>query len=198
MKDYAPQGVMYAVMGLDGDIVTEICQKASDKTGMVYAANFNSQKQTVISGEPKATLRAVEAAKVEGAKSIRLNTSGPFHTPIMKQAADVLKKTLDAVQFVSPTIKLISNVTACSPQSADEIPGILYRHMISPVLWRQSVENMVENGVENFVELGPKRTLCALIRHIAPEAKLCNVEDEKSLGDVLIKLGGGTNQWKAV
>ncbi|MDR1067110.1 MAG: ACP S-malonyltransferase [Clostridiales bacterium] len=193
MKAYAPDGVMYAVIGLEEEAAAGVCENVSG----VYAANYNSPEQTVISGEPEAALLAAEAARALGAKAFKLNTSGPFHSPLMQGAADVLKKTLDTTNFTRPRVKTVSNVTAETLEDARELPGILYKHMISPVLWRKSVSKMFDDGMTDFVELGPKRTLSAFIKRTEPKSTTYNVEDEKSLQNVLIKLGGGANEWKA-
>ncbi len=178
-------GLVAALLGLTGEVVKDVCRKASS-VGIVAAANFNSPGQVVIAGEKAAVERAIELAKAQGCKkAIPLPVSVPVHTPLMQQAADRLAKDLNAVAWSDLSAPLVNNAEAKAISRAHEIPTSLVRQLPSSVLWEETVQTMGRMGVTTFVEIGPGTVLTGLIRRILPEAKLLNVNDPKSLDATL-------------
>jgi [acyl-carrier-protein] S-malonyltransferase len=190
MQEAVPEGTgtMAAILGLPNEEVEEICRIAS-KFGIVEPANYNCPGQLVISGETKAVEKAIELAKERGAKkSVMLAVSAPFHSSMLKEAGELLAKELEKVNIKPPKIPVISNVTANYVQK-DEIKELLIKQVSHPVLWEQSVRRMIEDGVEVFIEIGPGKTLTGFVKKIDRKNKALNVEDEKSLQEVLSALG---------
>ncbi|RKY03693.1 [acyl-carrier-protein] S-malonyltransferase [Candidatus Poribacteria bacterium] len=180
-------GAMAAIIGLDERKVEEACREGS-KEGIVVPANFNSPEQIVISGERKAVERAVEAAKRLGAKRcVMLRVSGAFHSPLMRSAQEGLEAELDGMGFKPPEVKLVQNVTGDFESDPDRIKENLIRQLTSPVRWTDSVERMIEEGAEVFVEVGPGRVLSGLISRISPRVKTISVQEA---GDVEEVVGG--------
>ena len=180
-------GAMAAIIGLDERKVEEACREGS-KEGIVVPANFNSPEQIVISGERKAVERAVEAAKRLGAKRcVMLRVSGAFHSPLMRSAQEGLEAELDGMGFKPPEVKLVQNVTGDFESDPDRIKANLIRQLTSPVRWTDSVERMIEEGAEVFVEVGPGRVLSGLISRISPRVKTISVQEA---GDVEEVVGG--------
>ncbi len=179
-------GAMCAILGGDPVHVESACMGASSDSGKAYIANYNTLDQLVISGEAEAVRKASVAAQHYGAKkAIMLNVSGPFHTPLLSAASSELKEELVKIDWEQPSIPVISNLTADEIRFKRDIPDILAQHMISPVRWYQSVETMVLQGVDTFVEIGPGKTLSAFVKKTNKQVKVLNVEDEKSLAETL-------------
>lgn len=179
------EGTMAAILGLDHNIVKEICVKASAK-GVVEAANINSPGQIVISGKVAGVAEAERLCKEAGAKRvIELQVSAPFHSSLMKPAADKLAEELNKFAFSDPSIPVVSNVTADYVTSAVSIKELLVKQMTSPVQWEGSIVKMSNDGFDTFIEIGPGKVLTGLIKKIAPKAKLYNVSDAATLGDFL-------------
>ncbi|MDI6845364.1 MAG: ACP S-malonyltransferase [Candidatus Saccharicenans sp.] len=175
------EGVMAAVIGLNFSQVEEGLKRIS--SGLVQAANWNAPDQVVIAGEKSAVEEALSI--LEPPRSVMLQVSGPFHTMLMKPAAERLKTDLEKVTFRDPEFPVISNVTAREIDSGEEARELLYRQIFSPVLWCQSMNRMHELGVEQVVEIGPGKVLTGLLRRISREwgkaPSMFNVEDMKSL-----------------
>lgn len=191
MSEAVPPGTgqVAALLGLNADVVREVCREAS-AVGVVQAANFNSPGQVVIAGAKAAVERAIELAKAKGCKkAIPLPVSVPVHTPLMQPAADRLAKDLATVSWADLKMPLINNAEARPLRQAAEIPPSLIRQLPSSVLWEESIQAMAKLGVTTFVEIGPGTVLTGLIKRILPEATLLNVNDPKSLDATRRALG---------
>ena len=190
MQSAVPEGVgaMAAILGLAPAQVAGICRQAAD--GQVVApANLNSPEQTVISGHAEAVKRAVELASAGGAKrAVMLPVSAPFHSLLMQPAAQRLEADLRATAFKTLRIPLVNNADAEITTSGDEARESLVRQVTLPVRWEESVRELIEQGVNTFVEVGPGRVLTGLLRQIDRSIHVFNVEDEKSLRSTLERL----------
>jgi [acyl-carrier-protein] S-malonyltransferase len=190
MQTAVPEGVgaMAAILGLAPAQVAGICKQAAD--GQIVApANLNSPEQTVISGHAEAVKRAVELASAGGAKrAVMLAVSAPFHSALMQPAAERLDVDLRATKFHTLSIPLVNNADAEITTSGDEAREGLIRQVTLPVRWEESVRELIEQGVNTFVEVGPGRVLTGLLRQIDRSIHVFNVEDEKSLRSTLEKL----------
>ncbi|BCJ96116.1 malonyl CoA-acyl carrier protein transacylase [Anaerocolumna cellulosilytica] len=172
-------GAMAAVIGLEKEKIEEICEEIS---GIVGIANYNCPGQIVITGEKEAVETAGEELTKQGArKVIALNVSGPFHSPMLKEAGESLSKVLETVEINIPMIPYVSNVTAEFIRDKSPIKGLLSAQVASPVKWQQSVENMIKAGVDTFVEIGPGKTLTAFIKKIDRSCKILNIEKPADL-----------------
>lgn len=187
MQDAVPVGgAMTAVMGLSNDVIEKICKETK---GIVSVANYNCPGQTVITGEETAVKEAAEAMKAAGAKRcMPLKVSGPFHSKMLTAAGEKLAQELEKVEIGDISVPYITNVTADYVKDKNQVKELLKQQISSSVRWQQSVERMVKDGVDVFVEIGPKKTLTGFLRKIAPEAKGCNIEtvaDLEKLAEVL-------------
>ena len=175
-------GTMAAIIGLEPVQIQDICQQIS---GIVCTANYNSPGQIAISGEIEAVRKAMEAAREKGAKkAIELVVSGAFHSPLMSDAQQGLSDALGAAAISDPGLPVYSNVEAIPASGASHIRDLLNKQLLSPVRWTEIVENMVRDGIESFVEVGPGKVLSGLNRRIVRNLE-CNaigtVEDIQSL-----------------
>ena len=190
MQTAVPEGVgaMAAILGLAPAQVADLCRKAAQ--GQVVApANLNSPEQTVISGHAEAVKRAVELASAGGAKrAVMLVVSAPFHSALMAPAAQRLEVDLRATAFHPLRVPLVTNTDAEITSSGDEAREALIRQVTLPVRWEESIRELVEQGVNTFVEVGPGRVLTGLLRQIDRSVHVFNVEDEKSLHSTLERL----------
>ena len=190
MQSAVPEGVgaMAAILGLAPAQVAGICRQAAD--GQVVApANLNSPEQTVISGHAEAVKRAVELASAGGAKrAVMLPVSAPFHSALMQPAAQRLEVDLRATEFHTLQVPLVNNADAELTTNGDEAREALIRQVTLPVRWEESVRELIDQGVNTFVEVGPGRVLTGLLRQIDRSIHVFNVEDEKSLRSTLEKL----------
>ena len=178
-------GTMAAVLGLPPEKVLEIVDKAKD-AGIVVAANYNSPIQTVISGENDAVARASEIAAESGAKRVvPLNVSGGFHSPLMQSAADSLAEVLDKTNIRNTNIPVIANYTADFEQSADAVRKNLANQITGSVRWVESVNKILDEGVEIFIELGSGNVLAGLIKKIAKGAEIYSAGDKASFDAIL-------------
>jgi len=186
----AGEGAMAAVMGLSPAVVMDACKRAAE--GKVCSpANLNSPEQTVISGHADAVKRAVEIASQLGAKrAVILPVSAPFHCALMMPAQQKLEKVLRMTQFSTLRVPLVTNVDADTETSGDEARDALIRQVTMPVRWEESVRELIDEGVNTFVEVGPGRVLSGLLRQIERSVGTLNVEDEKSLAATLDKIAG--------
>lgn len=180
------EGTMAAVLGLDRDRLSAVTTEI-DKSGFpVSLANLNCQGQIVISGSRKGVELAGEKAKAAGAKRvIPLEVSGPFHSSLMKPASSQLQAVLDGLKMQNAKIPVVANVTA-EPMSKDsEIKEKLIEQLYSPVLWEDSVQKMIDLGVDTFIEVGPGKVLSGLIKKINRSVKTYSVSDEASCQSVI-------------
>ena len=190
MQSAVPEGVgaMAAILGLAPAQVAGICRQASNGQ-VVSPANLNSPEQTVISGNAEAVKRAVELASAGGAKrAVMLPVSAPFHSSLMQPAAVQLEADLRTTPFHSLRVPLVNNADAEIISDGDEAREGLIRQVTLPVRWEESVRELIEQGVNTFVEVGPGRVLTGLLRQIDRSIHVFNVEDEKSLRSTLEKL----------
>ncbi len=190
MQEAVPlgEGAMAAILGLAPSEVLEICKKAADHE-VVSPANLNSPEQTVISGNATAVKRAVEIASQNGAKrAVILPVSAPFHCALMAPAQKRLEPDLRAARFGPLKIPLITNVDAEAVTTGDEAREALIRQVTAPVRWLDSVHEMIESGVTIFVEVGPGKVLCGLLRQIDRSVRCVNVEDAPSLQAAIDKI----------
>lgn len=158
---------MAAILGLPDDKVVEICQSITNE--VVVAANFNCPGQIVISGSKPGIEKACELLKEAGAKrALPLKVGGAFHSPLMEPAREELAQAIEATSFANPQAPVYQNVVAKAVYEADEIKSNLVKQLTSPVRWTASVQQMVADGAERFVELGPGNVLQGLVKKIAP------------------------------
>ncbi len=183
----AGQGAMAAVLGMERAALDEVCALVSASGHPVQLANLNSPGQIVISGSAEGVRLAGEKAKEAGAKRVMpLNVSGPFHSKLMAPAAEKLSAVLDGVTIRDASVPVVANVSARPVTQAEEIKQSLIEQVAAPVLWEDSVQWMVQEGVTVFVEIGPGKVLSGLIKKIAPkDAQVFAVQDAASLAELL-------------
>jgi [acyl-carrier-protein] S-malonyltransferase len=178
-------GAMAAILGMGLDAVGEICAEATQGQ-ICEPANINSPEQIVISGHAAAVERGAKLAKERGAKLAKiLPVSAPFHCSLMKPAQERLAADLQKLNFSAPRIPVISNVYAQPIQEAEAAREALVRQVIGSVRWSESMQWLIQHGVQTFVEVGPGKVLCGLARQIDRSKKCLNVEDEASLQKTL-------------
>ena len=186
MANAAPQGTgkMVAVMNTPIETIEEACQKAS-AVGIVSPANYNTPQQIVIGGEVTAVDQAVAYLTEAGAKRmIPLNVSGPFHTALLKPAAEKLKAVLAEIELNEMTIPVISNTTA-QVMEQSEIKDLLEKQVMSPVRFYESIETLKNLGVGQIVEIGPGKVLTGFVKKIDKTIKVTRVEDVKTFEETL-------------
>lgn len=191
MQEAVPQGIgsMAAVIGLDESEIKKVLKVASEK-GIVEIANYNTNNQIVIGGECAAVELATELLKEAGARRvIPLKVSGPFHTSLLNEASIKLENEFNNIEFNDPKIKTITNVTADFINDKTEIKNLLINQVKSSVRWSETIEKMIDEGIDTFIEIGPLKTLSSFVREISKEkktyVKIFNVEDLKSLNKTL-------------
>lgn len=184
-------GGMSAVIGMEASKVYKLCQEISEQVGSsVTVANDNCEGQVTIAGTTQALERASEYFKEAGAKRvIPLKVSGAFHSPLMLEAANKLRHHLSEVNFLEPSIPVVSNVTAAF-MPAEEAKKNIPLQIIEGVKFRESVLYLLEQGFDTFIEVGPKSTLSNLVKKIATDVEVLHVEDLESLKQVVQKVGG--------
>jgi [acyl-carrier-protein] S-malonyltransferase len=184
----AGEGAMAAILGLSPADVAEVCKKAAGGE-VVSPANLNSPEQTVIAGSAAGVKRAVETASQSGAKrAVILSVSAPFHCALLMPAQQRLEPDLRAAKFSNLRFPLITNADAEAITSGDEARESLIRQVTMPVRWHESMREMIEQGVNIFVEVGPGKVLSGLLRQIDRSVRCFNVEDAASLQATLEKI----------
>lgn len=187
MQEAVPDGgAMVAVLGLDTAVIEKICEETE---GCVTIANYNCPGQIVITGEEDAAKAAVEKLMAAGAKRcVPLKVSGPFHSPLLTGAGEKLAKELEGVEIHDIQIPYIANVTADYVADKSEVKTLLEKQVSSSVKWQQTIERMIADGVDTFVEIGPGKTLSGFMRKINKDMKVYNVEKVEDLDklDVLM------------
>ena len=178
------EGGMIAVLGQE---ITEIEKIIKDNynTFICYVANDNSIGQLVVSGEIGSLNLLTEELKKRSIKFVKLQVSAPFHCPLMKKATDEMKSKILNVNIKNPTIEIISNVTALPQNNAKTIKNLLIEQIEKPVRWRESVNNMIGNGVNKFLEVGPGKVLSGLIKRIDRNVKLNQVNNLLDLKNII-------------
>lgn len=175
MQEAVPTGgAMSAVLGLGADKIEKIC---TDTEGMVSIANYNCPGQIVITGEEKAVGEAGEACRAAGAKRVvPLKVSGPFHSPMLKTAEEKLEKALQDIEILNFTIPYVANVTGDYVTDKAQVKPLLARQVTSSVRWQQTIERLLADGADEFVEIGPGRTLSGFMRKINREVKTVSID----------------------
>ncbi|ANU22873.1 ACP S-malonyltransferase [Planococcus donghaensis] len=177
----AGEGTMAAILGMESDELEKVTNEVTDTTGVVQLANLNCPGQIVISGTKAGVEQACIVAKERGAKrAIPLDVSGPFHSELMRSASQDLAKELSMSFLLDAKVPVISNVTAKAETNATQIQDLLVRQLYSPVLWEQSVREMIDLGVTVFVEIGPGKVLSGLVKKIDRSVKTLPVYDLES------------------
>lgn len=186
----AGQGAMAAVLSLDAAQVAEACVEAANETGLpVAAANLNSPGQTVISGATAAVEKAAALAKAKGARrAVMLPVSAPFHCALMQPAQEEVARVLAGLTMAEPRFPVAANVTGKLVTTAEDTRDALIRQVTGAVRWVDCMQALVGAGAEVFIEVGPGKVLCGLLRQIDPTQKTTNVEDPASLEKTLAEL----------
>lgn len=185
----AGEGAMAAIIGLDRALVFQACEEAQS-VGPVQVANLNAPGQTVIAGATAAVQRAAEIAKGKGAKrAVLLPVSAPFHSALLAPAAERLAGVLRGIPVRDLRVPLVTNVDAEPLRDGARVVESLVRQVTAPVRWEEVVARLVKEGAETFVEVGPGKVLSGLIRRIAREVRVLNVEDRASLAAAVEVLG---------
>lgn len=183
----AGEGAMAAVLGLDAKKIEEILESFEN----VWIANYNCPGQIVITGLTNEVKQASLALKEAGAKRVvELKVSGPFHSLLLKPAGEALLKGMESMSFSPLQVPYVANATAEIVTDSKKISTFFAKGIYSSVRWQQSIETMLKNGVDTFVEIGPGKTLAGFMRKIAPKATVYNVssfEDAKALEKCLSK-----------
>ena len=188
----AGQGAMAAVLSLDPAVVVEVCKEAAEETGLVVqAANFNSPGQTVISGALAAVEKASALAKAKGARrAVMLPVSAPFHCALMQPAQEEVARVLAALSLGDPSVAVAANVTGGLVTTAAAAKDALIHQVTGAVRWVDCMQALKGEGAELFIEVGPGKVLCGLLKQIDPALKSLNVEDAASLEKVLAEVAG--------
>ncbi len=188
----AGQGAMAAVLQLDPAAVAEACAEASAETGqVVQAANLNSPGQTVISGAAAAVEKASALCKTKGARrAVMLPVSAPFHCALMQPAQEEVARVLGTLQLTDPRIPVAANVTGGIVSTASEAIDVLTRQVTGAVRWVDCVQSLKAAGADLYIEVGPGKVLCGLLKQIDPSLKTTNVEDALSLEKTLAEMRG--------
>ena len=181
----AGEGAMAAILGMDASVIEE---GIKDLEG-VTVANYNCPGQIVITGETKAVEKAAEILKEAGAKrAVLLNVSGPFHSPMLKQAGEELAKEMEKVEMEPLQIPYVTNVTAEYVTDIRETKKLLAEQVAASVRWQESVERMIAEGVDTFVEIGPGKTLAGFLRKIDRSVKVYNIGTWEDVDKVVLEL----------
>ncbi|PWA13471.1 [acyl-carrier-protein] S-malonyltransferase [Pueribacillus theae] len=187
----AGQGAMAAVLGMDREKLTQVTEEVTEGGDLVQLANLNCPGQIAISGTAAGVEKASKVAKEQGARRvIPLEVSGPFHSNLMKPAAEKMKPILDEISIQDAEIPVIANVTAKEMTEASDIKAKLIEQIYSPVLWEDTVRRLLELGVDTFVEIGPGNVLSGLVRKIDRSVKTMAIGDKDSLLKALDSLKG--------
>ncbi|MEL7598106.1 MAG: ACP S-malonyltransferase, partial [Clostridiaceae bacterium] len=187
MQEAVPEGVgtMAAVLGLDNEKIKEACEAVSGE-GIVEVANFNCPGQIVIAGEIKAVQAACEKAKELGAKkTMLLSVSAPFHTTMLEPAGIKLYEELKDIELSDMKVPVLTNVTGDYVNDVSEIKELLKKQVMSSVMWEDTIRNMINDGVDTFIEIGPGKVLSGFVKKIDRKVNILNVEDLKSLNKTI-------------
>lgn len=188
MQNFVPEGnwQMAAIMGLSERDVQDVCKKVEN--GFVVPANYNCEGQIVISGEETAVQEAEKIAKEFGAKKVRvLKTVGPFHTEKLNKASEALKSELENIEINTFNSKVIKNLDGTEYNDSDNVKDILVKHIINPVMFSKTLKNMLDDGIDTFIEIGPGKTLSGFVKRMKTEKniKILNINNVETLEEVL-------------
>jgi [acyl-carrier-protein] S-malonyltransferase len=185
----AGQGAMAAVLGMDRQALQSITDAVTNEGHIVQLANLNCPGQIVISGTAEGVKIASERASNEGAKRvIALQVSGPFHSALMKPAAEKLSTVLNEINIQDAQVPVVANVTAKEMTASDEIKMRLVEQLYSPVLWEDTISYLLDQGVDTFIEIGPGKVLSGLVKKVYRRAKTYSISDLDSLQNVVAKI----------
>ncbi|TYR82688.1 ACP S-malonyltransferase [Priestia megaterium] len=188
----AGQGTMAAILGMNAIELKEVTDEITAQGDAVQLANINCPGQIVISGTVAGVGKASELAKEKGAKrAIPLVVSGPFHSSLMKPAAEKLSETLSTMTFHDATIPVIANVTAEAVMEKEDIQTKLIEQLYSPVRWEETVETLLAEGVDTFIEIGPGKVLSGLVKKVHRRATVYAVNDLETLQATIEAIQGG-------
>ncbi len=169
-------GSMAVIIGMDGETIENICLEYSNN-GIVQCANFNSPGQIVISGSSNSVKKVMTVAKEKGARLVKeLVVSGAFHSPLMNHAVELFRTTLEKVNFEDAKVPVYANVTAQTVTKKNEIKELLVKQLTAPVKWQHSIENMIKDGINEFVEIGPGKVLQGLVKRINPDVNIVGID----------------------
>ena len=175
------KGAMASIIGLEESRVEEICKEAK-QYGEICAANYNSPEQIVISGKEEAVKRAMAIAKEKGARAvIPLKVSGAFHSTLMSPASSKLAKEIEKINVSKAEIPVMTNTNAKYISEPDDIKSSLIKQLDNPVRWSHSIQNLIDDGIEEFYEIGPGKVLSNLLRKIDKTKKIKNIDKYESL-----------------
>lgn len=184
------EGAMYAIIGLDTELVEEACKEAVDAgLGLAIPANYNAPGQIVIAGATEAVAMAAKLAKEKGAKlAVKLKVSGPFHTQMLQPAAEKLSVELKKMNIKPMNIPVFTNVDAALVESEDQIIPILEKQIVNPVRFSDIIEKMHAKGADTFIEIGPGKSLCGFVKRTLKGMTILNVEDCATLDKTVTRL----------
>lgn len=183
------EGTMAAVLGLEADQVAQICAEVSGSSGIVDPANFNAPGQVVISGSPIGIEAASALAKERGAKRVlALKVSGAFHSRLMAPAAQAMTRIVEKAEFAAPRIPVIANYTGDYVSTAAEARQCLASQVDHSVRWHETVDRMLVDGVETFVEVGHGKVLGGLLKRMAPDALVLSTTDGQAIDECVARL----------
>lgn len=191
MQELVPEGEwqMAAILGMNEEQVKQVCEKV--KNGFVVPANYNCIGQIALSGEKEAVLEAEQIAKEMGAKKVRvLKTAGPFHTEKLTKASDALREELENITINKFNTKVIKNLDGEFYKETDEVRDILAKHIIKPVMFSKSLQNMLNEGIDTFIEVGPGKTLSGFVKRIPAnnDIRILNINNVSNLKEVIDSL----------
>jgi [acyl-carrier-protein] S-malonyltransferase len=198
LMEECPKGAMSAVLGVPADVLEKCCLEAhaelkesgaKDTEAVVIVANFNTRDQLVISGNPNAVVKAGEKAKAAGGKVIPLPVGGAFHSPLMAAASLDFAGEIEKAHFNNASCAVVQNFDAKPTTNAAEIKEKLGRQMESPVRWCPTIEYMLSQGVDTFIEIGPGKVLVGTVKKIDRSAKLFSVSDPANIKATMQELG---------
>lgn len=186
LMEQCPAGAMSAVLGVKFEQLKDLCsqvtgQSKGDAKKVVIVANFNTREQLVISGDPDSVKEAGARAKVLGGKVIPLVVGGAFHSPLMQDAANQFNGLIDQTNFAGASVPVVQNYNAAAAREADQLKGNLRLQMTNSVRWCETIEYMLNQGVTDFIEIGPGKALSGMVKKIDRNARFHNIEDQASL-----------------
>ena len=188
----AGAGAMAAILGADDDAIAAACRESSRGAEVVEPVNYNAPGQLVIAGSRAAVERAMVAAKARGARrAVMLPVSAPFHSSLLKPAAERLAQRLEGIAFATPAIPVVHNVDVASHATPEAIRSALARQAASPVRWTQTIQSFAASGVTHVVECGPGKVLANLVKRIDERLEGFALTSGSMLEDTLAQLAGG-------
>lgn len=192
LMENCPKGAMAAVLKLSADALKPVVEEISTAEKQVVIANLNTHEQLVISGNPDAVSQACAKVKEKGGKAIPLPVGGAFHSPLMHEASVSFSQLLNQTVFADSKYAVVQNYDAASHQKGDELKANLDKQMENAVRWYESIEFMVSQGADTFVEIGPGQVLTGLVKKINANVRVFNINDSTSLASTLesLKLEG--------